>query len=111
VTVTQTGLTPPPLAPPITGGPVAPAPGRCDAPSTDPPAPQLKPAGAPWSHTSQPALYNKFYQILTDFHVFINTFLRTRASIARISYGNSVLVSVCPSVRPGDTSRYRSKPR
>jgi len=37
----------------------------------------------------------------------IKTFLRARASIARISYGNSVRPSVCPSV----TTRYRYKPR
>jgi len=38
-------------------------------------------------------------------------FLRARASIARISYGNSVLVSVRLSVPVSVTSRYRSKPR
>jgi len=37
----------------------------------------------------------------------LNQFLRARAIIARISYGNSVCLSVCPGV----ASRYRSEPR
>jgi len=51
-------------------------------------------------------------KLQTDVHVSwrnIDRFLRARASIAitRISYGNFVCLSVCPSV----TTRYQSKTR
>jgi len=42
--------------------------------------------------------------------VIVNQFYARELAIARISYGNSVLVS-CLSVCPGVTSRYHSKTR
>jgi len=38
-------------------------------------------------------------------------FLRAMLVVARISYGNSVCLSVRPTVCPGVMSGYRSKPR